>query len=82
MNNNLTDKDKRDWDTFLKSEDKLPNKDLKNQEKKLFKTQSIDLHGSTLQKANETVKSFINKNFKEGTNKLVIVTGKGLHYKK
>ena len=81
MNNNLTDKDKRDWNTFLKSDDKLPNKDLKNKEKKLFKTQSIDLHGYTLQKANEVVESFINKNFKEGTNKLVIVTGKGLHSK-
>ena len=27
------------------------------------------------------MESFINKNFKEGTNKLVIVTGKGLHSK-
>ena len=81
MNNNLTDKDKRDWNTFLKSDDKLPNKDLKNKEKKLFKTQSIDLHGYTLQKANEVVESFIDKNYKQGTNKLVIVTGKGLHSK-
>ena len=81
MNNNLTDKDKKDWDTFLKSEDKLPNKDTNNKEKKIFKTQAIDLHGYTLQKANEVVKSFINKNVKEGTNKLVIVTGKGLHSK-
>ena len=81
MNNYLTDKDKRDWNTFLKSEDKLPNKDLKNNEKKTFKIQSIDLHGYTLEKANVIVESFINKNFKKGTSKLVIVTGKGLHSK-
>ena len=81
MNNNLTDKDKRDWNTFLKSDDKLPNKDLKIKEKKTFKTQSIDLHGYTLEKANVIVEAFINRNFKEGTNKLVIVTGKGLHSK-
>ena len=81
MNNNLTDKDKRDWNTFLKSEDKLPNKDLKNNKKKSFKTQSIDLHGFTLEKANVIVETFINRNFKEGTSKLVIVTGKGLHSK-
>ena len=81
MNNNLTDKDKRDWNTFLKSKDKLPNKDTKNREKKTLKTQSLDLHGYTLEKANVIVESFINKNFKEGTNKLVIVTGKGLHSK-
>ncbi len=81
MNNNLTDKDKKDWNTFLKSEDKLPNKDLKNNKKKSFKTQSIDLHGYTLEKANVIVETFINRNFKEGTSKLVIVTGKGLHSK-
>ena len=81
MNNNLTDKDKRDWNTFLKSEDKLPNKDLKYKKKKSFKTQSIDLHGYTLEKANLIVEIFINRNFEEGTNKLVIVTGKGLHSK-
>ena len=81
MNSNLTDKDKKDWNTFLKSEDKLPNKDLKNKENKKFKTQSIDLHGYTLEKANVIVESFINKNFKEGANKLIIVTGKGLHSK-
>ena len=52
MNNNLTDKDKKDWNTFLKSDDKLPNKDLKNKENKKFKTKSIDLHGYTLEKAN------------------------------
>ena len=81
MNNNLTDKDKKDWNTFLKSEDKLPNKDFKNNKKKSFKTQSIDLHGYTLEKANVIVETFINRNFKEGTSKLVIVTGKGLHSK-
>ena len=81
MNNNLTDKDKRDWNTFLKSEEKLPNKDIKNKEKKISKTKLLDLHGYTLEKANLIVESFINKNFKEGTNKLVIVTGKGLHSK-
>ena len=64
MDNNLTDKDKRDWNTFLKSKDKLPNKDIKNREKKKFKTQSLDLHGYTLEKANVIVESFINKNFK------------------
>ena len=81
MNNNLTDKEKRDWITFLKSEEKLPNKDIKNKEKKISKTKLLDLHGYTLEKANVIVESFINKNFKEGTNKLVIVTGKGLHSK-
>ena len=81
MNDNLTDKDRRDWKTFLESNNKVPNKDINNKEKKLFKSQSIDLHGCTLHEANAIVETFINKNFKKGANKLIIVTGKGLHSK-
>ena len=81
MNDNLTDKDRRDWKTFLESNDKVPNKDINNKEKKIFKSQSIDLHGYTLQEANAIVESLINKSYKEGTNRLTIVTGKGLHSK-
>ena len=32
-----------------------------------------------LEKANKIVENFINKNFIENINKLIIVTGKGLH---
>ncbi len=81
MNKNLTDKDKKDWKTFLENNDKITDKDIHSIEKKSFKTRSIDLHGYTLREANVTVESLINKNFKEGTNKLIIVTGKGLHSK-
>ena len=79
MNNHLTDKDKKDWNTFIKSEDKLSDKDLKNKEKKIFKTQSIDLHGYTLDAANKTIEDFINKAFLENVNKIIVVTGKGIH---
>jgi DNA-nicking Smr family endonuclease len=40
---------------------------------------SIDLHGYTLDEANKTIENFINKAFSENINKLIIVTGKGLH---
>ena len=81
MSNNISDKDKKDWEEFIKNNDKLPNKDLKHQEKKKFKTRSIDLHGYTLDQANKTIENFINKAFLENINKLVVVTGKGLHSK-
>ena len=39
------------------------------------------MHGYTLDEANKTIEDFINKAFSENINKLIIVTGKGLHSK-
>tara|TARA_Y100001936_G_C15967079_1_gene608965 strand:- start:90 stop:512 length:423 start_codon:yes stop_codon:yes gene_type:complete len=79
LSNDISDKDKIDWNKFINSKEKLPNKDLKYQEKKIFKTKSIDLHGYTLDEANKKIEEFINKSFSENVNKLIIVTGKGIH---
>ncbi len=79
MNDNISDKDKKDWNNFINSKEKVSDKDFKHQEKKIFKTRSIDLHGYTLDEANRTIESFINKAYSENVNKLVVVTGKGLH---
>ena len=81
MNDRISDKDKKDWHKFINSTEKLPNKDLKNQKNKNLKVRSIDLHGYTLDEANKTIEEFINKAFSENINKLIIVTGKGLHSK-
>ena len=79
MNDNISDKDKKDWDKFVNSTEKLPNKDFKHQKNKNLNVKSIDLHGYTLDEANKTIEDFINKAFSENINKLIIVTGKGLH---
>ena len=79
MTNNISDKDKKDWHKFINSTEKLPNKDFEHQKKKNLKVRSIDLHGYTLDEANKTIENFINKAFSENINKLIIVTGKGLH---
>ena len=79
MNDYISDKDKKDWHKFINSTEKLPNKDLKHQKNKNLKVRSIDLHGYTLDEANKTIENFINKAFSENINKLIIVTGKGLH---
>ena len=79
MNDNISDKDKKDWHKFINSTEKLPNKDFKHQKNKNLKVRSIDLHGYTLDEANKTIENFINKAFSENINKLIIVTGKGLH---
>ena len=79
MNDNISDKDKKDWHKFINSTEKLPNKDFKYKKNKNLKVRSIDLHGYTLDEANKTIENFINKAFSENINKLVVVTGKGLH---
>ena len=79
MNDDISNKNKKDWENFISSSDKLPDKDIKSQLDKSFKTRSIDLHGYTLDEANKTIEDFINKAFSENINKLIVVTGKGLH---
>ena len=81
MNDKISNKNKKDWENFINSKDKLPNKDLKFQIKKTNKTSLIDLHGYTLDGANKVMEDFINKAYLENVNKLIVVTGKGLHSK-
>ena len=79
MKNNISDKDKKDWEEFLSSDEKLPNKDLKSSKKKTLKTKHIDLHGFTLEQANITITKFIEDCYQNSVSKIIVVTGKGLH---
>ncbi len=79
MNSNISNKDKKDWETFLSKNEKLPNKDLNNSELKKTISKSCDLHGYSLDEANKKINEFINDSYKNGVSKLIIVTGKGLH---
>ena len=79
MTNNISEKDKKDWENFLSKNERLPNKDNKLSKKITFKTRSIDLHGYTLEDANKSIESFIIKSYQDKINKLIVVTGKGIH---
>jgi DNA-nicking Smr family endonuclease len=79
LNNNISDKDKKDWENFLSSDEKLPNKDLKFSKKKILKIKHIDLHGFTLEQANKTIEKFIDDCYQNSVSKIIVVTGKGLH---
>jgi len=81
LNDNISDKDKKDWENFLSNKEKLPNKDINFFEKKRQIIKSIDLHGCTLIEANKKIESIINKSYLEGVNKLIVITGKGIHSK-
>ena len=79
MSNNISEKDKKVWQTFISGKEKLFNKDKSFVNKKSFKSRSIDLHGYNLEEANNLIENFILKSYQENINKLIVVTGKGLH---
>ena len=79
MTNSISEKDKKDWENFLSKKERLPDKDNKLTKKITFKTRSIDLHGYTLEDANKSIESFIIKSYQNKINKLIVVTGKGIH---
>jgi len=79
LNSKISDKDKKDWENFLSNNEKLSDKDKINSFKKEYITNSFDLHGFTLDDANKKIYELINTSYSQGVNKLIIVTGKGLH---
>tara|TARA_Y100000022_G_scaffold56323_1_gene48059 strand:- start:1590 stop:2000 length:411 start_codon:yes stop_codon:yes gene_type:complete len=79
VNSKISNKDKKDWENFLSNKDHLPDKDDIQNNKKVKKKKSLDLHGYSLDNANKVLENFIKKSYEEKIFKLIIVTGKGLH---
>ena len=79
MNQDIPDKDQKAWEAFITSKDKLKDKDQKEFKRKFYKTKSIDLHGYTLDNANKFIQEYIEKSYLNNVNKIIVVTGKGLH---
>ena len=74
----ISDKDKKDWDSFINSNYKLEDKDgtsKKNKQTKYYI--SIDLHGYTLEQANKKVNELILDCYEKGIRNINIITGKG-----
>ena len=79
MNSKISEKDKKTWEEFLSNDQKLPDKDNFQSKIKSKKTRSLDLHGKSLDEANQIIENFIRKSYEDEVHKLIIVTGKGLH---
>ena len=82
MSKKLSDKDKNDWQKFISNKEKLYNKD-KSLKKTIQKnlTKTIDLHGFSLENANQTIDQFIRNCFNENIDRIIVITGKGLRSK-
>ena len=79
MTNKISDKDKKDWEKFITSEEKVIDKDSKSNLKTSQKSKYIDLHGYTLEEANKKIEKLIIESYLEKIKKIIVVTGKGLH---
>ena len=78
----ISDKDKQDWENFLKNKEKIHNKDFVNKRNiRQEKIKKLDLHGYTIEEANKAVEQFIQKCFDESVTKIIVITGKGLRSK-
>ena len=79
MNSKISEKDKKTWEEFLSNDQKLPDKDNIQNKTIIKRTRSLDLHCKTLDEANSIIENFIKKSYEDKVQKLIIVTGKGLH---
>ena len=79
MNKKISNKDREVWEKFIKSDDKLANKDNEFFKKQKRQEKTLDLHGYSLPDANRTLETFINEAFDNNVSKIRVITGKGLH---
>ena len=83
MKRKISDKYKKDWKNFISNKEKLSNKDLYLSDNKIEKEiiKTIDLHGFSLEQANNIIEEFISQCFENHVNKIIVITGKGLRSK-
>ena len=81
MTNKISDKDRKDWQKFLDSSDKLYNKDVHQVNNRIISERSIDLHGYTLEEANKKISEFIENCYVNKVKKINVITGKGMRSK-
>ena len=81
MTSKLSDKDKKDWQSFLNSSEKLQSKDEYKLHHQTQLERSIDLHGYTLQEANKEITKFIENCYLNREKKINVITGKGMRSK-
>tara|TARA_B100000941_G_scaffold281808_1_gene249656 strand:- start:11 stop:424 length:414 start_codon:yes stop_codon:yes gene_type:complete len=81
LTNKLSDKDKKDWQDFLNSSEKLDSKDVDQTISSRILERSIDLHGYTLDDANKEISNFIENCYLDRVKKINVITGKGMRSK-
>ena len=76
---NLSQKDKKTWEDYIKDPSDIYDKDKNNQKIARKERYKFDLHGFTLDEANKKVKEILLFCTKNKYKELLLITGKGLH---
>ena len=76
----LSEKDLETWETYIKNPSDVYDKEINNKKKQDRKERyRFDLHGQTLDEANESVRDIIFSCVKQKYKEILFITGKGLH---
>tara|TARA_B100000676_G_scaffold49891_1_gene48935 strand:+ start:530 stop:946 length:417 start_codon:yes stop_codon:yes gene_type:complete len=75
----LSQKDKKTWEDYIKDPSDIYDKDKYNQKITRKERYKFDLHGFTLDEANKKVKEILLFCTKNKYKELLLITGKGLH---
>tara|TARA_B100001027_G_scaffold99424_1_gene68252 strand:- start:1297 stop:1710 length:414 start_codon:yes stop_codon:yes gene_type:complete len=78
LKDNISDKDKKDWENFINSEERVENKDKEIYKNNTIFEKKIDLHGYTIRDANLAVMKLIKNSYNTNVRKIKIITGKGM----
>ena len=77
---NISQEDINTWKNYIKSPTDITDKDnIQNESKSHYNRFKYDLHGFTLDEANEKVKEIILLCVKKSYKEILLVTGKGIH---
>ena len=77
----ISEKDIKDWQEFVKKNEKLENKDNIQDKTTTKRHVEIDLHGYTLEGANKKMTKYINECYENNISVINVITGKGLRSK-
>ena len=75
----LSQKDKKVWENFIKDPYDIYDKDIKDQKSSRKDRYKFDLHGFTLEGANKKVREILLSCIENKYKELLLITGKGIH---
>ena len=75
----LSQKDKKVWENFIKDPFDIYDKDIKDQKSSRKERYKFDLHGFTLEDANKKVREILLSCIESKYKELLLITGKGIH---
>ena len=75
----LSQKDKKVWENFIKDPFDVYDKDIKDQTSSRKDRYKFDLHGFTLEDANKKVREILLSCIESKYKELLLITGKGIH---